>query len=133
MKIKLKKYTQCIILSALILMQSCRVYHKNSVSLEKAVQSKKRIKIKSTKNKTLKYTYIIYQDGDFYGIESNKNSRRYKKVLLNEDEIKTVRLHNKSLSIILGILWPLATLIGFVALAVSSWSGPDVGSINFSY
>jgi len=122
-----------VLLSLVLFFQSCRVYHKDSVSIEKAVQSQKRVKIKTTKNKTLKYTSIIYENGNLYGIRSNKNSGRYQKILLNEEQIKTIRLHNKPLSIILGILLPVTIFAGILLLAFSAWSGPFIGPINFSY
>ena len=128
-----KNYLLSILLSILILLQGCRVYQREAVDIERAVESQKRVKIKTTKNKILKYTSIIYENGNFYGIRSNKNSSKYQKILLNQNEIKTTRLHNKPLSIILGILLPVTIFVGTILLTFSASSGPFIGTINFSY
>lgn len=116
-------------MSSIILFQSCRVYNRYPVSIDDAVKSEKRVKIKTTGNRTLKFTKLISEDGNYYGIKSNKNSGQYVKTLLIKEELQNIRLQNKALSIIYGIVVPL--LVFFILIA--SWDGPQVlggGSIN---
>lgn len=119
-------------LSLLLLFQSCRVYHRDSVPLYEAIQSEKKVKIKTTSNKTLKFSKLTIEDGKLYGIKSNYNSGEYKKILLDENKLQTIRLHNKPLSIVLGIIIPIVTFVGLIFLALLGWSGPNIGEINIS-
>lgn len=130
----LKKYFKSIalMLSLIIIFQSCRVYHSDSVSLTEAIKSEKRVKIKTANNKTLKFSKLSFEDGKYYGINFNQNSGKYQKILLNENEVQTIRLHNKPLSIILGIAIPIVTFVGLVFLALLGWDGPNIGEINFT-
>ena len=69
---KLKKSLKVIalFLSALILFQSCATY-KTPVTLEQAAQEEKAVKIITVDNDTYKYKYIVYEDGQFYGVKDN--------------------------------------------------------------
>ncbi len=116
---------------SLILFQSCRVYHKESVNITKAFKSKMRVKIKTRKNKTLKFAKIIKENNKYFGVKSNKNSGKFTQTLLIEDEIQAIRLHNKSLSIILGILFPTIIFAGLVLLTIYGGNGSSIGTPNF--
>ena len=59
-----------LFLSGLILLQSCSTY-KTPVSLEKAAQEEKAVKVISIDDDTYKYKYIVYEDGQFYGVKDN--------------------------------------------------------------
>lgn len=132
----LKKQSRLVtfFLVVLIFLQSCRVYHRESVTLNQAVKEEKRVKIKTTNNKTLKFKKIVYEEGKYYGIKPYTFKDKFHKVQLDQNDLKTVRLHNQTLSIILGIISGIAiTLTIAVVLFLATWSGPNIGSINFSY
>ncbi len=109
----------------LIFFQSCRVYHSKHVPLEEAVKSEKRVKIKTKEQKTLKFNRVVLEEGQFYGIKVK--GKQINKTLLKIEDLKKVRLHNKTMSIILGIAVPVITIAGIFVIAISSWSGPDIG------
>lgn len=113
-----------ILLSILFLYQSCRVYHSKPVSLDQAVREGKRVKIHAKDNKIFKYKKIVCENGKFYGVK-NKSKR----VLIDSIMVKKVRLHNKGLSIVLGI----ATSIIIVAtvFAIGFSTGSTGSSWNF--
>lgn len=91
-------------MTLLILFQSCRVYHRDSVSLNQAVKEGKRVKIKTIDNKTLKFKRIIYEDGEYYGIKPiTFMNKVYKIIPLNQNKLQSIRLHNKTWSIIYGV------------------------------
>ena len=131
-KLKNKYRLISFLLSTVLVFQSCRVYHKESVSLTEAIQSEKRVKIKTSSNKTLKFSKLTFEDGKYYGINFNQNSGKYQKIPLDENKLQTIRLQNKPLSIILGIAIPIVTFVGLVFLAILRWSGPNIGEINFT-
>ena len=69
---KLKKGLKviAIFLSGLILLQSCSTY-KTPVSLQQAAQEEKAVKIVTVDDNTYNYKYIIYEEGQFYGVKDN--------------------------------------------------------------
>lgn len=52
-------------LTALMLLQSCVVYHKTRTTLEKASQEKVKTKVTNIDGKVTKYKFISYEDGVF--------------------------------------------------------------------
>ncbi|PHR69652.1 MAG: hypothetical protein COA67_09585 [Lutibacter sp.] len=119
---KIKNQFKIIILlfTSIILMQSCRVYKKESVTLENAVKEQKRVKIITNDNKKYKFKRVTYEDGLFYGI--NKKKGKEIKTQLNIDDLKKVRLHNKTMSIIYSTLLSLISASGIaLIIALSSF------------
>ena len=57
-------------LAGLILLQSCSSY-KTPITLQQAAQEEKAVKIVTVDDETYKYKYIVYQDGQFYGVKDN--------------------------------------------------------------
>ena len=57
-------------MAGLILLQSCSVY-KTPVTLEQAAQQEQAVKILTVDDDTYKYKYIVYEDGQFYGVKDN--------------------------------------------------------------
>lgn len=97
-----------LFLTFLILVQSCRVYHSDSVTLEKALVERKRVKIKTKSGKTLKFKEIIKDSNQYYGIT------RKDKFLIIENNISSVRLQNRTLSGILTVVSVLYVATGVV-------------------
>ena len=118
----------CISLTMLIILQSCRVYHSKPVTLEEASKSQKRVKVKTNDNKTLKFNKVVFEDGQFYGVKGKGDN--VSKTVLNMEDLQQVRLHNKSLSTILGIAVPIITIVGILVLAIANWNGPQIGDIQ---
>ncbi len=69
-KIKKRLKVIALFLSGLILLQSCSTY-KTSITLEQAAQQEKAVKIITVDEETYKYKYIVYEDGQFYGVKNN--------------------------------------------------------------
>ena len=113
----------------LIFLQSCRVYHAKPVPIDDAVLSKKRVKIYMTDGKKLKFKKIVQDSNQFFGL--NKIKGNMEKTPLNIDTIKRIRLHNRPLSIILGIASTLgvAGIVSFV-IAIAEWSIDVSGPIS---
>jgi hypothetical protein len=120
-----------IALSALMLMQSCRLYHSKTATVDEAVFSQKRAEVKTNSNERFSFNYLIKDDDQLYGITKRKSTTAKKLIaqikedksfnkmvgiLLPEKDVKEIHLHNKTLSTILSIGVPVALIIGLIGI-----------------
>ena len=105
-------------LSALMLLQSCVVYHKAPVSANEAVVSQKKVMVKTNTDEILKFRYLIKVEDQIYGI-TKKTSPTAKRlfakdnedkmfdnmvgIILSQENIKEIRVENIALSTIIGV------------------------------
>lgn len=122
-----------VALSTLLLLQSCKVYHSKTVTVDEAIVSQKRVLVKNGIDETYKFDRIEIENDILYGIttrnsptakklskqviEENLNGK-FVKIRLPEKDIKEYRLQNRSLSTILTIAIPItvAGIISVIAL-----------------
>ena len=97
----------CVLLIFGFLFQSCAVYQKTSASLDDAVASNRKVLITKTDGAKLKLKRVELTDGKYYGIV--KVDGKTEKIILVENEIRTIRILNKS-----------ATTIGTVGIVLGS-------------
>ena len=64
-------YDLSLIMTLLMLCQSCVAYHRTPVSLEQAVQAKTGSKVFTADGSFAKYRYITEIDGKFYGVKKS--------------------------------------------------------------
>ena len=118
--------TVACFLTALLLFQSCIVYHKTPTTLESASQERIKTKVISANGQISKFDHIAFEDGQFYGVKKDFDERgKLVKTPLGDQEITKVVVKNKSASTLLTIgvvAVPVAILVGVIA----------VGSINYS-
>ena len=107
-----------IALSGLMLLQSCRVYHKAPVSVDEAVATNKMVKVYTTENKKFVFKKLVKEEDKIYGIstlhELNKNEfAPYVKEIDREKglvkillpfEIKEIYKRNRTMSTVLTFL-----------------------------
>ncbi|NNK30233.1 MAG: hypothetical protein HKP04_05200 [Flavobacteriaceae bacterium] len=98
-------------LSALILLQSCSTY-KTPVSLEKAAQEEKAVKVISIDDDTYKYKYIVYEDGQFYGVKDNPGEDV--KFLIDTEEVAEVLMKKGAIP---WWAWPLIVIGGLFVVS----------------
>ena len=114
-------------LSTLMLMQSCKVYHSKPVTVDEAIISSNRIKAKTFVDVTYEFKELIRDNGQLYGltnrnsstakmlfhqiVEEDNSSEKFVKITLLENTIKSYHLQDKTLSVLLGIVFPLALII----------------------
>jgi hypothetical protein len=105
-------------LAALMLMQSCVVYHKTPVSVDEAVATNKPVKIYTTENKIYKFKKLVREEDNIYGISSLKGLNKkifaqYVKEIDQEKElikillpfeIKEIYERNRTMSTVYTIL-----------------------------
>ncbi len=109
-----------LILTALLLFQSCVVYHKTPTTIQQASQEQIRTKIIKTNGEISKYKYITSEDGIFYGVKLK--SGEWSKTPLDQKEIARVLTKNISTSKTLTIV--VLSLVGlYIVGAVIYVSG----------
>ena len=118
--------TIALVLTALLLFQSCVVYHKTPTTLEKASQERIKTKVINANGETAKYKYITYEDGQFYGINKDFDERgKLVKTPLSEQELEKILIKNKSASnwvtiaSIVVSLGAIALIVGLISYSQS--------------
>ena len=108
----------CVSLVFVILLQSCAVYQKNPVSIEDAVTSNNKVLVITNNDTKLKLKRIELIEGKYYGISEDED-RNITRVPLNESDMKTIRILNKSAStwgtigIVAGTILVIVGIIGY--------------------
>ena len=109
-----------VLLSCILLFQSCVVYDKTPVSLEEAALQQNKTKITTTSEDTFKYAYISLENGVYYGLK--KKSGKMVKSSLRPEEISEIRVKDNTSS-----TWvSLAFAAGVVLLIGSIVYGGDI-------
>jgi len=107
-----------LFLAALIFFQSCATY-KTPSTLEQAAQEQKEVKITLTSDETVKYKYIVYEDGQFYGV--NDNPGEDVKLPISTEEVAEVWMKEKGLPtwaiVVISAIGGALLLIGIAFLA----------------
>ena len=124
--IKTRLKTIAWFLTALILFQSCVVYHKTPTTLEKASQEQIKTKVTNNEGETIKFKYITYEDGVYYGV--NKKSGEIIKTPLDKQYVETVLIKNKSASTWVTIAAILVPVLAIIALFSLEYS---IGECNY--
>lgn len=111
----------CVFLIFVLLLQSCAAYHKTPVSIQDAVTSNNKVLVITNNDTKLKLKKIELIDGKYYGISEDED-RKIIKTPLNESDIKTIRVLDKSTStwgtigIVAGSLLVIIGIIGYAAM-----------------
>jgi len=101
-------------LTALMVFQSCVVYHKTPTTLERASQEQVKTKLTKTKGETIKFKYITFENGQFYGV--NKKSGEIIKTPLDEQYVETILIKNRTASFLVTVLVIAVPIIVVVIL-----------------
>jgi hypothetical protein len=103
----LKNKTVSFLLVITLILQSCSVYKKTSVTIDEAVTADRKILVVKTDNTKLKFKRIEQTDGIYYGLL--KTRAGIERIPLTESDLKTIRVLDKT-----------ATTVGNVAIVVGS-------------
>ncbi len=112
-----------------MLLQSCKIYYKETAPLDEVILSQKKVKVKTNSNQTYEFDRL-QREGNIIYAYTNIRSRtaeklsdkglegkldgKYLKIQLSEDTIKEYHIHNKALSIITNIAIPVIIFCGAV-------------------
>ena len=116
--IKIHLNAVALFFSILIFFQGCTVYKSANVSLEQAVMSDTKVRIKTNDNQTLKFKKFGVENGDYYGLLNYKNA--WVKTQINEGNIEKIQVKDKTASTILNIIVPLAILTTVTVIFTSN-------------
>ena len=100
-------------LSLLILIQGCTVYKSAQITLEQAAKEEQKVKVITKNNQKLKFEYIRFDNGQYYGVTRGKNI--ISQIPLEENMVKEVRLNDKTYT---SILVMFVTFTGLLSLIV---------------
>ena len=130
-----------IALSALMLMQSCVVYHKAPVTVDEALSFDNKVRAKTFVDVTYDFKNLIREEGQLYGITKrgsktakllsqqivdNYFDSKYVKIVVLENTIKSYHLKNKNASTLANVFLTI-TLVGLSTYlffeSASNWYG----------
>jgi hypothetical protein len=108
-----------LFLSVVVLFQCCKVYQKNSVTVEQAIGSdNKRVKIITVDDKKLIFDSLYYRNNDLIGLLSRSNKKQLSEVIIKEGSIKSVHLLNlkksRTRTILLVVLIPVGVGVIYI-------------------
>ncbi len=94
------------------LLQSCVAYHNTPVSLEQAVQSNKRVKLKTSLNQTYNFDQIVLEKEQFYGLK--KKNGKMARIAISENLDNKVFLQSNRKS-----TWATIVIIGVPVIVLA--------------
>jgi hypothetical protein len=105
-----------IFLSIMVLFQCCRVYYKEPVSVDEAMNNKlKKVKIITIDDRELKFDSIYYKNDKLYGLLRAKKGKS--EVLIKEVSIKEIYFFNPIKSSGFTVLIIFGVPIAFLGIA----------------
>ncbi len=128
-------------LTILVILQSCAVYQHKTASLDKALDVKRRIKIETNSNQTLKLVDLFIEEGEIYGVIKEKytdwdysdhflsidTESEFFTIHIPREDIKSIHLRNWPISILVTVmLSPLIIPVGLFMAII----GIEGGEIN---
>ena len=125
---------------SLLMLSGCSVYHTDTVSVEKAVESNSNVRLVTLDNVYYEFKKLERENGQLYGLTS-RNSETAKMLLdhkqipynkmtriaLADDEIQAVYLKNKSVSRLVNYGVPVVGAAGLLTVTSDSFR-PDLGN-----
>ena len=113
------------LLAFTIILQGCTIYKKQNISLKEAltmqgVKAKKKVKVVTLDNETQKYNYVTAVNDEYFGVKKGKDGLT--QIPLKQENLKTIKIQDKALSVVVSVLSFLGTLgiigLGLVAIGV---------------
>jgi tRNA A58 N-methylase Trm61 len=101
-----------ILISILLLLQSCTIYRDAPATLDEAVASKQKVKVLLKSGAKAKYKKVIKKEELYYGIIQKDTLQIYPK------DIARIQLKNKTLSIIGTVLASGVGALALIALTI---------------
>lgn len=114
-----------VVLIFLISLQSCTVYHSSTASVEEAIRSENKVKIKSPDYETYNFVKLQKINDELYGyakresetsrllssrITPKYSDKKNVSILLSDELIQTIHLKNKSASTAISVAIPVVGL-----------------------
>ena len=120
--------------------ESCSVYHNDTVSLEQAIESDNRVRVVTLDNVFYEFKKLERENGQLYGITGKKSEtakmlanhkqipdKKSVKIALADEEIQAIYLKNKSMSRLVNYGVPVVGAAGLLTVTSDNFR-PDVGN-----
>lgn len=135
-----------VLLSIVLLLQSCKVYRSETATIDDALRFSKNIKVVSATNEIYKFKSLQEEDGKIYGIVNknsktakklanqivtNNNPRSLVKIFLLKENIKEIYLQNKSMTTIGNVFIIIGSLFALLLLVFAIGGGAGIGDLKF--
>lgn len=118
--IKNRTGSVALLFGIIMLLQSCMVYKRSSVTLEKAVQEQQKVRVEYEDYESYRFQKLISKEGTYFGVKKVKGE--LVNIPIDDNRIVSVRLYNKSLSNTLTIVGPIVVLGGVLLIMANSAS-----------
>lgn len=134
-----------VLLSIILLFQSCKVYHNKTVTIDDALHFPKNIKVVSATKDIYKFKSLQKEEGEIYGIVKKNtktakklttqivenNNPRLVKIQLLEENIKEIYLQNTSMTTVGNVIIVIGSLFALLILAFAIDGGGSLLDITF--
>ncbi len=122
--IKIHLKIVAFLISLMILLQGCTVYKSTTASLEEVSKSQTKAKVLTTNNEILKFKRIDFIDGKYLGVISNdmEINPKINFMPLDENNIQSIKVKDKTTSLIINIGVPIVVLGGILWIVADSVS-----------
>ncbi|SFS94038.1 hypothetical protein SAMN04487906_2222 [Zhouia amylolytica] len=132
----------CLVISSIMLLQSCSIYRSQSSSIDEAVTSGDKVLVLNDNLERFRFKRLVIEKDSLFGI-TKKNSREAKrlsqlvntpyydhfiKIHLPEKDIYEIRRKNKSLSTVLTIAIPVSAFALAIILAGDPFEDTSIWS-----
>ncbi|MCJ7757846.1 MAG: hypothetical protein MUP24_06825 [Gillisia sp.] len=123
-----------VLLSIVLVFQSCKVYHSETATIEDASRFTDNIKVVSATNEIYKFESLQKEEGEIYGIvdENSKTAKKlsnqiveiiypegWVKIHLLEENIKEIYLQNRTMSTVGNVSIVIGALLGLILSFIS--------------
>ena len=128
--IKILKPASYIIL-ILFNFQNCTLYHKNTVSIDQAVNSEvKSIKIITQDDRKLFFDSLYYKNKELYGMLDKPKKDQKSEIRIIPESIKEIHLFNKAASTALTVTFAVGIPAAIIAYGIANFE-MDLSGMDF--
>ncbi len=122
----LKNKSICLLVTFALLLQSCVVYKKTPSPINEAVDSKAKVLVVKTNDEKIKLIKIEKIDGNYFG--EIKTKKGIEKIPLSENDIKSIRIKDKSASTVGNVFIVIGSLgVVFIVIVAIELQDFNIG------
>ena len=113
------------LLTLIILLQGCAIYHPIGVTLDQAVHEGKKVKLVTNQDKVIKFKRIESENEMYYGF--TKVKKELVRIPINAEQVKTIKPKNNVGSVLVSIslIFVSVVILGIIVGAVQGGVYPS--------
>ena len=107
------------LLTLIILLQGCAIYHPIGVTLDQAVHEGKKVKLVTNQDKVIKFKRIESENEMYYGF--TKVKKELVRIPINAEQVKTIKPKNNVGSVLVSIplIFVSVVILGIIVFVVA--------------